>query len=516
MTACKEVLRPTGSKACPDIPICTTFSLADTTDCYITALMNEAINIGGANINVFKLLGIHEQGQLVDLAKRGCPLSSGDAQGHNAGNVFNNNTCQWHSSLLGQAVLTSAFIGYDFGEIRLDNGRVRYGIDTNIRQHITTIKIQQHGDAVHRVTKARVERSEDKKVWYGVAIITIPDNGDENTIHFKHSSPARFWRIRPIQFNGIAMNTFWGVEKIQLIDFLATHLDNVQDELGFLESRDRDYASQSIRIKAYYPLVEVQTELTKFGIDFPSLQFDFSIGFDTAVSALGRPVVIGDIFEVPSEGQFSADLKLIRKYLEVTDVSWSTEGYTPSWTPSILRVIAQPMFASQETQDIVGDLAGFVDTTGLFNLDDEIYQDLGDVDKTIRAKAKDFVPEHGGDIADVEELTDEQIDAVKDKFPGIAKLNVIPTAKYQEDALPPNGLPFTEGPAFPDNPKDRDYHRLTFAKADIPTRLYRFSVKKNRWIYLETDRRFEFDERKPTLQRFLKDSASVSPSKVGK
>jgi len=83
-----------------------------------------------------------------------------------------------------------------------------------------------------------------------------------------------------------------------------------------------------------------------------------------------------------------------------------------------------------------------------------------------------------------------------------------PNALYAEDAMPPNNAPFTEGADFPTSPSHGNYHRLTYEglSKDVPARLYRYSTTKGRWVYLETDRRAEFDPNKPRLQEFLTSS----------
>ena len=52
-------------KSCPPIPddlTCKDFQLNKLIDaCFIDSVVNENLNIGGAEIRVFKLLGIHEQ-----------------------------------------------------------------------------------------------------------------------------------------------------------------------------------------------------------------------------------------------------------------------------------------------------------------------------------------------------------------------------------------------------------------------------------------------------------------------
>lgn len=487
--------------------------------CYIDSLVNEALAIAGADLHVFKLLGVHEQGLLQDLTGDGNPISGGDSPTYSVSNAFNATATEWHSLQKGSDILASAYLGYDFGIIKLDNGRARYGIDTSIRHHITTIKIKQSADATKRVTKARIERSEDGQQWYGVAIIDLPDNGNLNTISFKHSTHMRYWRIRPVTFNG-GVNDYWGIIALQLIDFDSTSLNNIQDKI-FLENRDRDYMGESINLKGYYDLIDVQSELTRFGIELPSQTYSMQINFNSCVALLGRPIVIGDIIELPSETQYTSTLQPIKKFLEVTDVTWSVTGYTPGWVPTLLRVTTQPVLATQETQDIFGDLAPKVDSSGLFNIDDgnhPMYQDHSAISQEIQQQAITNVPEHGIDgKGAVHQFTPEELQtADANGYPMVRKLGLNNKALYVEDAMPPNGLPYTEADIFPTSPTNGDYHRLTYTGLahDIPPRLYRFSSVKNRWIYLETDKRQVYNREYPILREFVASPNAVPADQI--
>jgi len=204
--------------------------------------------------------------------------------------------------------------------------------------------------------------------------------------------------------------------------------------------------------------------------------------------------------------------------LEVNDVGWSTEGYTPGWKPTMLRIIAQPMIASQETQDIFGDLVGQVDSSGLFDTDDgqhPIYQDYSEIAPTIEEQAvqKEKAPQRGDNAGNEVALFEpEQIQAAADIGINIQKIGLNPQGLYVEDALPPNGEDFSMGDTFPTIPTDGDYHRLTYSglAEEVPDRLYRFSTSKGRWVYLETDRRHEFDGQRKKLQEFITSPNSAS------
>lgn len=525
----------TGASSCPDTggdQTCRPYQLTDFNDnCLIDDYVEESLNIASADVNVFKLLGIHEQTKLVDIIGNGDAISGGDKPGFAKEEAFTTFITEWRSAQTGNAAITSAYIGYDFGVIKLDNNRRRYGIDTSIKHNIATIKLKQGNNSKNRATKIRVERSVDAKKWYGVAILTLADDDCLNTYHFRNTAPMRYWRIRPIEFNGDAADS-WAIQAFEMSDFDLTSIQDIQDKV-WNENRDRDYASETIHIKAYYDLVEPSTLMARFGNELDQ-GLEFTASFNATVAALGRPIVIGDIFEVPSEMQYDPELKPIKKYLEVIDVKWSTDGYTPGWTPTLQRISTEPMIASQETADIVGGLESYEDDLGFlqdFNEehpmedgDHPIHQDYSDVSQTIEEKADDktHLPERGRDPADIQQFSQEQIDAAEQQAPGageaLKKLSLEQKGLYVEDAMPPNGLPFTEGDSFPGAPSNGDFHRLTYTGFDenIPPRLFRYSTAKNRWVFLESDKRAKYRETKPVLQEFLGSSTRKPSDEIGK
>jgi len=485
---------------------------------YVDRVVNEALNIGGATLNVYKLLGVHEQGKLVDCTGRGEAVSNGDLPNFPAANAFDMYVTEWRSIQRGSGVLASAYIGYDFGNIKTnDDSRRAYGIDTSIYKHVTTIAIKQSSQQSRRVTRARIERSNDGIKWYGVSVVLLPDDDCLNTVQFKHSVPSRYWRIRPLDFNGLADNNVWAIPAIQMFhNYEATDEYNIQDKV-LLENRDRGYATDEIPIKGYYDLTDNLSELTAFGLEIPSMTIYITVSFSACVAALGRPLVVGDIMEIPSEAQYSAEMKRILKWMEVTDISWATEGYTPGWQPTLLRIVAQPAFVSQETQDIFGDLGETlpdgIGTVSGEDGQDPVYQDYFDVSQTIEAEARDAVPERGAEgSSTIRAWEKSEVEAAADQgVPNLQKIGLYPNGLYVEDAMPPNNAPFTEGDEYPENPTHGDYHRLTYSglAEDIPARLFRYSTSKGRWIYLETDLRDLYNPAKPTLKEFI-----ISPNAV--
>jgi hypothetical protein len=479
----------------------------------------EQLSIAGAVVNVFKLLGIHEQTLLTDLTGNGVAISGGDAQGRSAALAFTTTMSEWRSKQGGvDAIIASAYIGYDFGEVKISTGRKRYGIQADVRKHITTIKIKQSDNPSSRVTKARVERSDNGYEWYGVAVINLPDNNTLNTVHFKQSVPSRFWRIRPLIFTGTECDT-WGVQALEMHDYAATRLDNIQDKI-LMENRNRDYAAEALTLKGYYDIQAPQTELSMFGAVIP-VTYTIKLHFNSCIATLGRPVVVGDIIELPSETQYTADMRPIKRWLEVTDVTWDSTSYTPGWQPLMLQVTAQPAMATEETQDIFGDLSKNVDSSGVFDVDDgnnPVWQDVSDIAHTIHNEAATAVPERGSEGSNtIREFEQSTIDtAAQQGITHLTKFGFNRYGSYVEDAIPQNNAPYTEGPDMPTTGNDGDYHRLTYAglSKDIPARLYRYSASKGGWIYLETDRRQQYNNQKAVLEEYLLSPNATPANKV--
>lgn len=472
---------------------------------YVSMLMREHINIGGAIVNVYKLLGLKERGQLIDLTGAGAAISSGDVDGFEDRNAFNEYAGDYHSKELGQAVLQTSYIGYDFGPILTKNDRNRYSDNAPIRKHITCIKIQQPS-TTNRSLKMRLERSDDGVVWTGAGIIQIEDNDSIQTAYVKESTAARFWRLRPLQFNG-GINDYWAVSHLELIYHIPTATSNVNYANGFLENRNRSYSTEPIIMKGVYEPFSTDTQFNGFGM-YNIKKTQILMHFESAVERLNRPIVIGDVIELPSEVQYTPDMTPIKHFVEVTDVAWSSEGYTPGYKPVLVTVTVEPMLSSEETKDIVKKAMQeqIVDTSGLFDMgiagstDLPIMQRVKLINDEIISKSKQNVPMNGFDTQDIDS------DFIKSRD------------LYVEDALPPEGIPYTTGTTLPDASKSKEgeYFRLEYApELNMAARLYKFSCAKNRWIFMEEDRRGFYNVRKPETQNYITDK-SGGPAHEGK
>jgi len=457
----------------------------------------QALEISGAKVNIFRMLGVHEQGQLQDLTGSGNPIVSGSAPGTLVSDAFNSNEASWMSSQTGEQVLQS-FIGYNFGTKKNLMGTERYAAPAPIRQEITTIRIKQGSNPQNRVLQARLERSDDGGVtWKRADVFNLPNTDEFSTIALRQSAPSQLWRIVPIYFAGGPTDS-WEIVHLQFMNYTQTNLDNIQDMI-FLENRDRDYADVSIQLRAYYDLIDVQTELTKFGIDLPQ-QYIFTVSFARMVELLGRPIVIGDIIELPNEMQYDAKLNGVRKWLEVIDTTWATDGYAPGWKPILFRFTATPAIASQENMDLFKSNKGYetiVDSDFMAN-DSPLNMLAQDSTEQIFKKAIDDVPEIGADTSEL--ASGMNLHNVKGSYDG-RDYNV-------EDGMPPNNLPYTEGPKFPDNPKPDDFHRMIYEDSiNQPPKLFQWNHTKHRWLYLETDRRTQKSSYRPSIRAKLESTS---------
>lgn len=539
-------------------------------------LAAENLNISGAPVNVFKLLGIHEQGMLVDLIGNGSALND-------SGFAFDGLAGAWVSTSSGIDVLTDpAWMGYDFGTVKTSYGQDANAPGAPAAQHITSLRIQQPTQG-RRALQIRVERSTGgyftdaakliysgvgngsvtgftagagsvpgtfmlsassptsftvfftsastvvvgvatvgqrfnsdfgsftigagsvpfgvgdmfsvpiELSWYRVDVVNLPDIPAPAFIRIKQSSASRYWRIVATSFSGVTNSDPWEVERLELFDYKATTLDDIQDTL-FLENRDRDYAKQSLQFKVSYQPFDSISDLSKFGFQVADI-YTFTTVFAEMVSKLGRPIVVGDVLEVPSELQYDHNLRPVRKFLEVTDTGWAADGYTTGWRPITFRFQASQLIPSQEHRDLLGtaDTQKYiVDDGTFFDGIEQIQTGALTAAEDIAAQAAAKVPEKGTNVREQASGTNRH--RAPGTYDGVGL--------YVEDGLPPDGQAYTEGfDKLPDvaTSADGDYFRLNYdPRLNIQSRLYKFSAVKNKWLYIETDRRTQRNSHKPS------------------
>jgi hypothetical protein len=557
----------------------------------------ESLNISGAPINIYKLLGVHEQG-VGSVLSSGNVIGSQSYPGYPLSNI--NTAGSWRSLQTGPTLTTSnVYVGVDFGIKKLPTGESEYKPTKPKWTNVGSINITQANTPNEFARQVKVEIADGEceyrtPIFSGVgngllavnllgmsatqsvitAVASSPttfsvyasnpdgtvDNLSSATVGVAFSSPvinftifngstpfsigdmfsvkidyvwkrvglfnliqsptpqtlnlqtvrlAKAIRVTPTLFSGTGS---WEVLALDVLDSVPTDINNIQD-LFFNENRDRDYAIEPVMMKVQYNPTDSISDLAKFGLSILD-QYAFTASFATMVQTLGRPIVAGDIIEVTPEVQWDQNLKPIRKFLEVTDTGWASEGFSTGFKPTLYRFAASPALPSQETRDIFGTMdtqkyliadsvltgaaTGYeppLDTTPLTQLEEIIKNASNKVPETGSDEGRNVIVPIPSSAPQANAKGNVTIEAVKPK-PSI----------YIEDGLPPGGEPYGEGFKLPEpgTNLDGDYFRLYYPpESQIAPRLYRFSSVKNRWIFLEQDRRGQYSSHKPSVRSIL-------------
>ena len=558
----------------------------------------EVLSIAGAPINIYKLLGIHEQG-IGSVISEGTVAASLANPGYPVSNI-NSGTGSWQSAQAGAAVVTAgAYVAVDFGFKMLSGGTPENQSPRPNWQTVAAVILTQANTAFNYARQVRVDVTDGtvsnvgqpiqtgvgngtivvnsigpsaakaaisviannaleftvmatpvvgSPIVLGVAAVgqlfqstyvnltistgTIPfASGDLFTFTLDYNwtragvfnlvqsaAPAVLNLQMPLLVKAVRVTptlytatSNWEVLALDVVDSAPTDINNIQD-LFFNENRDRDYNKTPLTLKCQYAPNDSISDLSKFGLNIMD-QYSFTTSFSAMVKLLGRPLVTGDILELPMETMYDQNLKPIRKFLEVTDTGWAADGFSPSWTPMIFRFAAQQALPSQETRDIFGTL----DTQKYLVADSVLTNGIGSqIDITPLTQTEEIIKEANKAVPEVGDDAQLSTDGVKVITPAPLQ-NAKPTEPqpmtpafkanvYVEDGLPKNGEAYGEGYELPDatGATDGEYFRLNYPEStNIPPRLYRFSLAKNRWIFMETDRRGTYSSHKPSVRNIL-------------
>lgn len=458
---------------------------------YISMTMYEHIIRGGAPIYLFKLLGLKERESdtlfpLTYFSNKELPyFESANASGRQP-------ACYFKSFDKGLNVVANTYLGIDCSYIKLSNSRKYYSNNAVYMIEVRSLVIKQSENNNERASLFKVERSDDGKTWISVDLITPIQDGSEHTYYIKQSVITRYWRVKPIKFNG-GVEDRLVIHKCIFSTKSQTSITDVNIDHGIIENRLRSYATTPIEVKATYMPKDIDTVFNGFGI-FNTNKQEITIHFESTVELLTRPIVIGDIIEFPFEGQYDVNMRLVKRMMEVTDVSWSVEGYTPGYKPILQQITVEPLTASEENKDVVNELKKTVGSKIFNNVEEYLgIQDTQRITDNISNQSLQAVPETG--------LNNQNIDS---KYAPQTHL-------LYSDAMPPDGESYTEGFTLPDikTASNGEYFRLLYENLDIPARLYKFSCSKKRWVFMEEDSRSQQDVvKKQTNDTLLK---GISP-----
>ena len=300
----------------------------------------------------------------------------------------------------------------------------------------------------------------------------------------------------------------------------------IQDVL-FLENRDRKYDPDIYQLRGVYNLQDIDFNLSQFGLFLQNDTVFLTFHINDTVEKLGRKIIAGDVIELPHLKDEHAlnDLQFaLKRFYVIEEVNRAAEGFSVTWYPHLYRAKCKPLVDSQEFKDILDGIqtdanGNPTDTTlrdimSTYEKEMQITQavlDQAELDApksgydttqfyTVRVNPETGTPDivsadNTSLLASLETqaqdengnlLFDDNGDAI---YVGSTASTVLLSPEENQyhygnikvgDGIPPNGIPFSSGIAFPAIPSEGQFHLRTDFK---PQRLFRFNG--HRWIKFE-------------------------------
>jgi hypothetical protein len=135
--------------------------------------------------------------------------------------------------------------------------------------------------------------------------------------------------------------------------------DNVTkiQDLLFLENRDRKYDSNIYVIRGHYNVQNLDFDLSQFGLFLNNDIIFITVHYNTMIELIGRKLMVGDVFELPHLTDYHPLNETIpiglRRYYQITDANFASEGFTSTWYPHLWRIKCEPLVDSQEFSNIL-------------------------------------------------------------------------------------------------------------------------------------------------------------------
>ena len=131
---------------------------------------------------------------------------------------------------------------------------------------------------------------------------------------------------------------------------------NIQDLL-FLENRDRKYDSSIYRLRGHYNVQNLDFDLSQFGLFLNNDIIFITMHFNDMINIIGRKLMVGDVLELPHLTDYHPLNETLptslRRYYQVTDANYASEGFSQSWYYHLWRVKCEPLVDSQEYATIL-------------------------------------------------------------------------------------------------------------------------------------------------------------------
>ena len=300
----------------------------------------------------------------------------------------------------------------------------------------------------------------------------------------------------------------------------------IQDLL-FLENRDRKYDPDIYQLRGVYNLADIDFNLSQFGLFLQNDTVFITFHINDTVEKLGRKIMAGDVIELPhlkDEWALNNLQFALKRFYVIEEVNRAAEGFSVTWYPHLYRAKCKPLVDSQEFKDILDgiqtDANGDPTDTTLRDIM-STYEKEMQITQAVLNQAEADAPKSGYDttqyytiqrnidsgapelitadgnaaIASLQtQATDENGNLLVDDngdpiYVGVTASTVFKSPEVNEyhygnvevgDGIPPNGIPFSSGIAFPMSPSEGQFHLRTDFR---PQRLFRFNGA--RWIKYE-------------------------------
>jgi hypothetical protein len=269
---------------------------------------------------------------------------------------------------------------------------------------------------------------------------------------------------------------------------------NIQDLL-WLENRDRKYDTDVYKMRGIYQKQDQDFDLSQFGLFLATGTIFMVFHLRDMVDMIGRKLLNGDVLELQHMTDYDAlnqDVPAaLKRFYVVSDSSFASEGFSPTWWPHLWRVKLNPLVDSQEYKDLLNNVMAGNSTTPIGQILSTLDPNLAVNDAIIR-EGEVNVPLSGYDTsslftepddlqtqpdrtADDTALTSDDVKDTADE--GLLTAGSTIPAYLSGVGIAPNEAAMGMGIQFPQNPMNGDY----FLRTDyLPNRVFRYNGKK--WV----------------------------------
>jgi len=206
---------------------------------------------------------------------------------------------------------------------------------------------------------------------------------------------------------------------------------NIQDLL-FVENRDRKYDVDVYKTRGIYQRQDQDFNLSQFGIFLAEGTLFMTFHLNDIVEILGRRLIAGDVLELMHlQDDWAIDDSVpyaLKRFYVVSDTSFATEGFSPTWYPHLWRVKLSPLVDSQEYKDILNKISADSDPFGAnanvapLSSIVSTYEKYRDINEAVIAQAEIELPKSGYNTANLytvsSDVTNKKLRPTKNNLSG--------------------------------------------------------------------------------------------------